>query len=101
MKTIIIATIFLLFIKVQLQAIEWGPCPADEPVVSSFSAPWNIFQKPTKTNLTTECATIKVPAEYEKPEGPKIDLFIKKFKATANPKRGQLFLAAGFFFYLI
>ncbi len=101
MKTTFIVLLLIFVLNIHSLVIEWGPCPIEELKENTiFTGPWSFTQtKQIKVNLTTECATIKVPAEYDKPEGPKIDLFVKKYKAAANPKRGQLYLVPGKSFF--
>ncbi|MFF0219155.1 alpha/beta hydrolase [Streptomyces vinaceus] len=61
------------------QKPSWQRCQSDEPTPESF-----------------ECATLKVPLDYQKPDGPTIDLAISRLKST-NPdkRRGVLLINPG------
>ncbi|ANI93920.1 Tripeptidyl aminopeptidase [Dietzia timorensis] len=60
------------------QALNWGPCP--ERV----------------TTPTAVCATLKVPMDYDNPEGEKIDISVVKHPAAdPSQRRGALFGNSG------
>lgn len=60
--------------------VVWEPCPlsSDDP-----------------TGDEALCSTTKVPVDWNDPEGPKIDFFVKKIPAPQQPPRGQLWLLNG------
>lgn len=60
--------------------IDWVPCAesSDEP-----------------SGDDAECATIPVPVDWNDPDGPTIDFFVKKLPAATQPARGQLWLLNG------
>ncbi|WP_327681544.1 alpha/beta fold hydrolase [Kitasatospora sp. NBC_00458] len=53
--------------------ISWGPCPKSEPPMPD-------------PNPQTECATVRVPVDWSKPNGPKTGIFVARLRA-ADPSR--------------
>jgi pimeloyl-ACP methyl ester carboxylesterase len=45
-------------------------------------------------DVGAECATVAVPLRWAEPDGETIELFVKRYRATSEP-RGQLWLLAG------
>ncbi|MFH8477186.1 alpha/beta fold hydrolase [Streptomyces sp. NPDC018000] len=54
--------------------IRWGACPAAEPPYPDPSP-------------RAQCATVKVPLDWSKPEGPKIGIFVARYRATDPARR--------------
>lgn len=66
-------------------AIEWTACEA-------FAA----FPPVEGTaKLPAECATVAVPLDWSEPEGPTLDLFVKRVPATNQPAKKHLWLLNG------
>lgn len=75
--------------------------PALTPVTASAAAnplPRYLDQKPTwhrcssSTPAAFQCATLKVPLDYSRPDGKKIDLAISRFKASSPEERHGVLL---------
>lgn len=58
----------------------WKPCPLSSDDTEGREA---------------FCATLDVPVDWDDPEGPTIELFVKKLPAANQPARGQLWLLNG------
>ncbi|MCX4681030.1 alpha/beta fold hydrolase [Streptomyces sp. NBC_01433] len=54
--------------------ISWGPCPKSEPPYPDPSP-------------KAQCATVKVPLDWSKPTGPKIGIFVARYRATDPARR--------------
>ncbi|MFJ9680321.1 alpha/beta fold hydrolase [Streptomyces sp. NPDC101194] len=54
--------------------ISWGACPAAEPPYPDPSP-------------RAQCATVRVPLDWSKPEGPKIGIFVARYRATDPARR--------------
>ncbi|MFF4096541.1 alpha/beta fold hydrolase [Streptomyces sp. NPDC001834] len=54
--------------------ISWGACPAAEPPDPDPSP-------------RAQCATVKVPLDWSKPQGPKIGIFVARYRATDPARR--------------
>jgi hypothetical protein len=64
-----------------------------------FPDPLNVWG-PIDTELLKqapepECANISVPLDWDRPSGPKIKYFIRRFKALPDRKKGQLWMQQG------
>lgn len=53
--------------------VSWGACRAEPP----YPAP----------SPRAQCATVKVPLDWSKPEGPKTDIFVARHRATDPARR--------------
>ncbi|PJN40082.1 hypothetical protein CG747_13435 [Streptomyces sp. CB02959] len=54
--------------------ISWGACPKAEPPAPAPSP-------------RAECATVEVPVDWSKPEGPKVGIFVARHRATDPARR--------------
>lgn len=54
--------------------IRWGTCPKAEPPYPDPSP-------------KAQCATVKVPLDWAKPKGPKIGIFVARYRATDPARR--------------
>src|SRR5262245_8509338 len=65
------------------ESIAWRPCTPEEiPASEDFLA-------------RMECAFVKVPADYERPDGRTLDLFVSRRAAVAPDPLGPLFVNQG------
>ncbi|MFI6638785.1 alpha/beta fold hydrolase [Streptomyces sp. NPDC050504] len=58
--------------KAPRPSLAWGPCPKGEPPHPSPKA---------------QCATVEVPVDWSRPDGPKTDIFVARHRATGPAKR--------------
>ncbi|MFJ1893522.1 alpha/beta fold hydrolase [Streptomyces sp. NPDC088170] len=54
--------------------IRWGACPEAEPPYPDPSP-------------KAQCATVKVPLDWSKPKGPKVGIFVARYRATDPARR--------------
>ena len=77
--------------NVEEPLIEWEPCPLiTEPCPSGDEL--HCFSD--DSTLDAECAFVQLPASYNDPLGPKLEVFLKRKKAI-QPSVGQLWLLMG------
>lgn len=107
--------LLLLLISIVYSQIQWGPCPpmvtkttdiatqiverVRDQLHKKFPDPLEVWG-PVDTQLlqqvpTPQCANISVPLDWNNPTGPKIKYFIRRFRALADRKKGQLWMQQG------
>ena len=63
-----------------------------------WTPPWHECGANTSDPLgwpKAECVTLDAPADWAHPDGPTIELFVKRYPATSPPARGALWLLQG------
>ena len=77
--------------NVEEPLIEWEPCPL---ITEPCPPGEGLHCVSEDSTLDAECAFVKLPASYNDPSSPTLEVFLKRKKAK-QPSRGQLWLLMG------
>jgi pimeloyl-ACP methyl ester carboxylesterase len=73
-----------------------GPQGSEAAGAATQRSPSPIVWRPCPKNISYQCASVKVPVDYDNPAGPTIELAVVRKPATGpGPRRGSLFINPG------
>lgn len=79
-----------------LASLEWKPCPVWSPEgLGLLNSSALSCTPPNPSTTSAWCTTLRVPLDYEKPNGVMIDYFVKRVTSDLQNSNGQVWLING------